>query len=49
MPHFFKKEENLPFRYPAIQAHKRKTNSSGWIIGLFLVAVLLIGAYLLFT
>lgn len=49
MPHFFRKEENLPFQYPVIQTHRRRTNNSGWVIAIFVVVVLVIGTYLLFT
>ena len=48
MPTFFRQEKR-PFTYMRIETRTSKTNYAGWIIGVCVVIVLAVGAYLIFT
>lgn len=45
---FFKRTENRPFTYPSIEERKQGTNHTLWIIGIVLIIVIGVIAFLIF-
>ncbi len=49
MPQFFKEEEKQSFRYPVISEMRKSSNNYlGWIIGIVLLIIVIVGAILIF-